>query len=174
LVGTDQKYAIIGYTTIDAKRDMAILKVRAFGVKSLSLGNSENIKINDNVYAVGNPLVRSYLEGTVSYGKISGIREDSSGKWIQMTAPISPGNSGGPVLNSLGKVVGISTLVSVDDEKIKYDVKDSKDEKKKIGFVELPRRAEQNLNFAIHVDDLKTLLKRVGPPKPLSNLEITY
>ena len=90
LVGHKKRsYAIIGYTAIDADRDLAILKVRAFGVKPLLLGNSENIKVNDDVYAVGNPLGRSYLEGTVSYGKISGLREDPSRKWIQITAPIS-------------------------------------------------------------------------------------
>ena len=172
LVGTDREYAIIGYTAIDQNRDLAILKVRSFGVKPLLLGNSENIKVNDDVYAVGNPLGRRYLEGTVSYGKISSIREDQSRKWIQITAPISPGNSGGPVLNNKGEVIGVSTMVRTDETKVEYDVKDS--ENRKIGYVELPQRQEQNLNFAVHVAELKALLKRVGTPKPLSDLEIIY
>ena len=186
LVNANREYAIVGYTAIDAGRDLAILKVRAFGVEPLLLGHSNSIQVNDDIYAVGNPLGRPFLEGTVSYGKISGIREDSDGKWIQMTAPISPGNSGGPVLNNKGKVIGISTLVQVDNRLKKYDVypPDSELEvndakamdrrKEKIGYVKLPRRHEQNLNFAIHVDDLKALLKRTGPPKPLSDLEIVY
>ena len=174
VLSEDQKmsYAIIGYTAIDAERDLAILKVKAFDVRPLRLGKSKDVDVNDDIYAVGNPLALSNLEGTVSYGKISGIRADSGGKWIQMTAPITPGNSGGPVLNSKGEVIGVSTKVFLDVHVIEYDVKNSKGET--IGFVELPRRAEQNLNFAIHVDDLKALIKRVGPPKPLSSLQIIY
>ena len=171
--GTKMSYAIVGYTAVDPDRDLAILKVRAFGVEPLRLGNSGNIKVNDDVYAVGNPLGESYLEGTVSYGKISGLREDPTGKWIQMTAPITHGNSGGPVLNKKAEVIGISTIIISDDTvKISYDVRNNKNEK--IGSVELPRRREQNLNFARHVDHLSSLLNRVGwtsPPKPLSDLE---
>ena len=173
LVGTDREYAIIGYTAIDRDRDLAILKVRAFSAEPLVLGNSNNINVNDDIYAVGNPLGRDYLEGTVSDGKISGLREDSTRKWIQITAPITHGNSGGPVLNNKGEVIGISTAIIVDDEvMLKYEVKNSKGEE--IGSVKLPRRREQNLNFAVHVDELKALLNLVGPPKPLSDLEIIY
>lgn len=174
LVKTNREYAIVGYTAIDAERDLAILKVRAFSVKPLSLGRSDSIQVNDDIYAVGNPLGRPYLEGTVSHGNINGIREDPTGRWIQMTAPVTHGNSGGPVLNKKGEVIGISTVITLDNTvKISYDVKDNKGEK--IGSVELPRRREQNLNFARHVDHLISLLDRVGrtsPPKPLSDLEI--
>ena len=171
LVGTNKIYAIVGYTAIDAKRDLVILKVRAFGVDPLVLGGSDNIKINDDIYAVGNPLGRSYLEGTVSYGKISGLREDPTRKWIQITAPITHGNSGGPVLNSKAEVIGVSTQITLDNEYfLEYKVKDSKGQE--IGSVKLPRRREQNLNFAVHVDELKALLNLIGPPKPLSTLEI--
>ena len=162
-------FPIVGYTAIHHKRDLAILKVRNSGVKPLVLGNnSEDLSINDIVYAIGNPLGKSHLQGTVSEGKISGIRKDYKGKWIQMTAPISPGNSGGPVLDRLGKVVGVSTLEIWDSIPLEYDVTDSKGEK--IGSVKLPRRAQQSLNFAIPVEDLEALLNRVGPPKPLSDL----
>lgn len=174
--GKKMSYAIVGYTAVDPDRDLAILKVRAFNVKPLRLGNGDNIHLNDEVYAVGNPLGRPYLEGTVSYGNISGIREDPTGRWIQMTAPITHGNSGGPVLNKKEEVIGISTVIELDDTvKISYAVKNNKGEK--IGSVELPRRREQNLNFARHVDHLSSLLNRVGwtsPPKPLSDLERVY
>ena len=166
-------YAIVGYTAVDPDRDLAILKVRAFGVKPLCLSNGDNIRVNDEVYAVGNPLGRPDLEGTVSYGKISGIRGDSTNRWIQMTAPITHGNSGGPVLNKKEEVIGISTRITLDTVKISYDVKDDKN--KIIGSVELPRRREQNLNFARHVDHLSSLLNRVGwtsLPKPLGDLEV--
>lgn len=174
LVRKDKIYAIIGYTAIDPDRDLAILKVRAFDIKTLPLlSRGENIEISDDVYAVGNPLGKGYLEGTVSYGKISGIREDPTRKWIQITAPITPGNSGGPVLNKKGEVIGISTMIILDEEfMIEYKVKDSQGQE--IGSVELPRRREQNLNFAVHVVEFRRLLEQVGPPKPLSDLEIVY
>ena len=161
LVRTNREYAIVGYTAIDVDRDLAILKVRAFGVKPLTLGNNDDIHVNNDVYAVGNPLGKRVLEGTVSYGKISGIREDSAEKKfvrksIQMTAPITPGNSGGPVISRKGEVVGVAV------SQVLY--RDPKT---------LVNRA-QNLNFAVHVNHLKALLKRTGPPKPLSDLEIIY
>ena len=170
LVGTNKEYAIIGYTAIDAERDLAILKVRAFGVKPLRLGSGNDFQVNDDVYAVGNPLGHPDLEGTVSYGKISGIREPvNRSKWIQMTAPITHGNSGGPVLNNKGEVIGISTSIFTDEFPLKYKVKDTNHVE--IGYVSLPRRREQNLNFAVSVSHLKILLNRAGPPKPLSELE---
>ncbi len=154
LVKTGMTYAIVGYTAVDPEQDLAILKDRAFDVKPLSLGNSNNVEINDNVYAVGSPLGQSDLQGTVSQGKISGVRTYSTGKLLQMTTPISPGNSGGPVLSSKGKVVGVAvSQVLYRDPKY------------------LVNRA-QNLNFAVPVNDLKVLLERVGPLKPLSDLEV--
>ena len=172
LVGTDREYGIIGYTAIDPDQDLAILKVRAFGVEPLRLGNSENLEVNDDIYAVGNPLGMAYLEGTVSYGKISGLRTDSTRRWIQITAPITHGNSGGPVLNKKGEVIGVSTGIILDEAIMEYKVKDNKGQE--IGSVKLPRRREQNLNYVVPVNYLKALLERVGTPKPLSDLEIIY
>ena len=165
LVGTDRKYAIIGYTAIDPDRDLAILKVKPFGTKLLPFGNSDEVNLGEAVYPIGNPLG---LVNVVSDGQISSIqwvesirallnnrselvsdvqRNDTPHKLIMMTAPISRGNSGGPVLNSKGEVIGIS-----------------------VGGATVG----QNLNFAVPVNYLKALLKRTGPPKPLSDLEIVY
>ena len=165
LVGTDKEYAIVGYTVVDPDRDLAILKVRAFGVKPIPLGNSDEVNQGDAVCPVGNPLG---LVNVVSDGQISSIqwvesirsfltnrsklvkdvqRNDTPHKLLMMTAPISGGNSGGPVLNNKGEVIGIS-----------------------VGH----KGGGQNLNYAIPVNYLKALLKRTGPPKPLSDLEIAY
>ena len=73
---------------------------------ALPLGDSESIRIGDQIYAVGNP---EGLEGTISDGIISGIRRLNRGyQRIQITAPISPGSSGGAVLNTSGEVIGVS------------------------------------------------------------------
>lgn len=138
LVGKETKFNIDGYTAIDEKRDLIILKVTAFGTQTISLGNSDFVQVGETVYAVGSP---RGLEGTFSQDIISSIRPIGSDKLIQITAPLSPGSSGGPVLNRRGEVIGVSVLTIRDG---------------------------QNLNFAIPSNYLKTLLTKVGYAKPSS------
>lgn len=139
LVGEKKMYDIEGYVAVDPENDLAILKIGDVdepGVP-LSLGDSDSVHIGETVYAVGTP--RGY-EGTVSNGIISGIR--IADKLIQMTAPISPGSSGGPVINNRGEVVGVSVGI---------------------------RQDGQNLNFAIPSNYLETLIPKAerALPKPL-------
>ena len=138
LVGQETKSNIEGYTAIDEKRDLIILKVTTFGSQVISLGNSDLVQVGETVYAVGNP---RGLEGTFSDGIISSIRPVGVDKLIQITAPLSPGSSGGPVLNRGGEVIGVSVLTIRDG---------------------------QNLNFAIPSNYLKTLFTKVGQAKPLT------
>ena len=98
-VGQKTKYDIEGITAIDAKRDLVILKVTAFGTRALALGDSDIVLVGETVYAVGNP---HGLEGTFSQGIISSVRRVGAAKLLQLTAPVSPGSSGGPVLNGRG------------------------------------------------------------------------
>lgn len=93
LIGQKTKYDIKGITAIDPQRDLVILKVSAFGLQVLSLGNSDAVQVGESVYAVGNP---KGLEGTFSQGIISSIREVGTDKLLQITAPISPGMQWGP------------------------------------------------------------------------------
>ena len=109
LVDQTNEYLIEGYTHIDVERDLAILKVSGDGTTILPWGNSDDVQIGETVYAVGNP---RGLDGTFSDGIVSGIRWDGPDKFLQITAPISPGSSGGPVLNSSGKVIGVSAASS--------------------------------------------------------------
>lgn len=138
LVGEKTKYDIEGITAVDSERDLVILKILATGSRELSLGNSNDVQVGESIYAVGNPLG---LEGTFSQGIISSIREVGNDKLLQITAPISPGSSGGPVLNSRGEVVGVSVATF---------------------------KGGQNLNFAIPSNYLKTLLGKIGPAKTLA------
>ena len=105
LVGKDTTYNIEGFTATDQRNDLAILKVTAYGVKPLSLSDSDVVRIGETVYVAGNP---KGLEGTFSNGIISSRQDKNTKEWIQMTAPISLGSSGGPVLNHKGKVIGVS------------------------------------------------------------------
>ncbi len=138
LVGQKTKYDIEGITVVDPNRDLVVLKISAARLQSLSLGNSDGVQVGESIYAVGNP---QGLEGTFSQGIVSSIRAIGTDKLLQITAPISPGSSGGPVLNGKGEVIGVSVATF---------------------------RGGQNLNFAIPSNYLKILLEKSGPPKPLA------
>ena len=112
LMGKDMTYTIGGITATDPLNDLALMQIDdgtpLFGIKPLPLGDSDAVQIGERVYVVGNPLG---LEGTVSEGIISARRDINTRELIQMTAPISPGSSGGPVLNHNGEVIGVSVSV---------------------------------------------------------------
>jgi len=101
----------------DSLTDLAVIKLRENGPWPIApLGDSDNLKVGDWAIAVGNPFG---LENTVTLGIISNLNRDVTQlgisdkriDLIQTDAAINPGNSGGPLLNSLGEVIGINTLV---------------------------------------------------------------
>ena len=141
LNGQEKKYLVSGYVAIDRANDLVILKVSGLYGTSLTLGSDEFPEIGEKIYAVGNP---KGLNGTFSEGIISGVRELSAKQVLQITAPISPGSSGGPVLSSSGEVVGIA-------------------------FASFS--AGQNLNFAIPVKYLSNLKSKIGTITLLSTVK---
>jgi len=85
----------------DDQLNLAVLKVDAAGLTPAKLGDSDKVKVGSWLTVVGN----SYgLPNAVAFGLINGVREDGC---IQMSANVSPGNSGGPVLDTDGKVIGL-------------------------------------------------------------------
>ncbi len=85
----------------DEGSNLAVLKVVATGLLPAKLGDSDKVKVGSWLTIVGN----SYgLPNAVALGLVSGVREDG---FIQMSANVSPGNSGGPVLDTYGKVIGL-------------------------------------------------------------------
>lgn len=138
-------YEEVELLTEDAAQDIALLRVDikkpASGdppaVESLSLGNSDSIQVGERVISIGNPLG---LEHTLSDGLVSQRRTYMGRQWIQTTAPISPGNSGGPLFDMKGSVIGITTA--------------------QVGAF----RA-QNLNLAVPVNNLKSLIRPDYPQR---------
>ena len=98
----------------DPKTDIAVLKIdpEAVEIQPVSWGDSEISRVGDIVLAIGNPLG---LGGTVTSGIISSINRDIGGgpyvDFIQTDAPINRGNSGGPLFNLDGKVIGINSMI---------------------------------------------------------------
>jgi len=138
IIGKKPKYDIAGFVAIDRYRDLVLLKVQEAKAPTLVLADTNDIAVGDEVYAIGNP---QGLEGTFSKGIVSSIRKVGEDSLLQITAPISPGSSGGPVLNAQGEVVGVSVATF---------------------------KGGQNLNFAIPALYLTPLLSDVKSPKRLS------
>jgi hypothetical protein len=118
LIGNEQKFAIQGTIAIDRHTDLALLKIGNSG-PALNLGPDAKPVVGDKVYVVGNPLG---LEGTFSEGIVSGIRSIHSDSILQMTAPISPGSSGGPVMNDSGTVIGVAEATFKDGQNLNLAV----------------------------------------------------
>jgi serine protease Do len=88
-----------------ARHDLALLHVDAKGLPVLKLGKSEDVRAGDAVVAIGHPLG---LEDTVSNGLVSAIRRKEDLTALQISAPIAPGSSGGPLFNDHGEVIGVA------------------------------------------------------------------
>jgi len=140
LVGQSRTYAIRGVVGINANADIVLLEVPGANALSLELSQGTDLAVGDVVYAVGNP---EGLEGTFSQGIVSGIRGTGPDKLLQITAPISPGSRGGPIINSRGEVVGVAVATF---------------------------KEGQNLNFAVPASFVVPLLKDMGKPRPLSSV----
>lgn len=131
-------YVVDGVLASDKARDVAVIKAHGGNFRILTLGNSDQLQVGEEVVAIGNPLS---LESTVSNGIVSGIRtvDEEGGQYLQITAPISPGSSGGPLFNMAGEVIGITTMYL---------------------------KGGENLNFAIPINDAKPLLSADSKVKP--------
>ena len=115
----------------DADLDVAIVKIEENGLTYLNLGNSDSIDLGEKVYAIGNPIGVEF-QRTVTSGIISGlhrtikIEENNKSSYmeglIQTDASINHGNSGGPLINSKGEVIGINTIKIADVEGIGFSI----------------------------------------------------
>jgi len=116
----------------DPYNDLALIKIKASGLPTLTLADSDKIEIGQTVIAIGNAL--GEFKNTVSSGVVSGLSrnitasDSSSGtseridNVIQTDAAINPGNSGGPLLNLNGEVIGINTATVIQAQSIGFAI----------------------------------------------------
>lgn len=137
---TDARYIVVtsdgqeyeaGVLARDVLLDLAFLRVQGSGFKTILLGDSDAVRIGETVLAVGNTL--SAYENSVTKGIISGVdrtiaagdgfgQQEVIEKAIQTDAPISEGNSGGPLINLYGEVIGVNTAVSTIGESLGFAI----------------------------------------------------
>jgi serine protease Do len=104
----------------DRRTDVAVIKIEATGLPTVRIGNVDQLKVGAWVVAIGSPFG---LENTVTAGIVSAKGRDTGGfqRFIQTDVAVNPGNSGGPLLNLKGEVVGInSRLLGTDSENPTY------------------------------------------------------
>jgi S1-C subfamily serine protease len=138
-VGDTKKYKVLGVAAKDTVRDLVILAVEGLDVGESTLSQRPNVEVGETVFAIGNP---RGLEGTFSQGIVSSVRIFDDLTLLQITAPISPGSSGGPIVDDKGEIVAVAVATF---------------------------RGGQNLNFAIPVKYVTELVTHIDNPGPLSN-----
>jgi tetratricopeptide (TPR) repeat protein len=114
-------YPVKGVLAVDAEGDIALLKIDApaVAVRPLSLDRTSPQE-GESIVVIGNPLG---LEGSVTNGIVSAVRDiPTFGRIIQITAPISPGSSGSPVVNMHGQVIGIATLQITGGQSVNFAI----------------------------------------------------
>ena len=99
---------------LDEEKDLAVIKISAKDLPAAEFGDSDALSVGDPVYAIGNPLGVE-LRGTLTDGIVSAINRDVAVDGVTMTliqtnAALNNGNSGGPLINVYGQVVGINTM----------------------------------------------------------------
>jgi len=109
LDGKGKTYPVAGMLSIDDEGDLALLSVNLPAERARSLELASALpEEGEDIFVIGNPL---RLEGSVSNGIVSAVREvPNLGEIVQITAPISHGNSGSPLFNMKGQVIGIITM----------------------------------------------------------------
>jgi hypothetical protein len=102
----------------DPDHDLAIIRVDADNLPVLRLGNSRSVRAGDPIVAIGHPLG---FEDTISNGLVSAVRSiDDSLTIFQISAPIAPGSSGGPLINDRGRVIGVTTATVTQGQNINF------------------------------------------------------
>jgi hypothetical protein len=143
LNNSTSKYKIDGYLGYDKESDLILLQVSGLNMPFVKI-SANNVTPGQKVFVIGSPIG---LPATISDGIVSGLRSFNGIKLIQITAPISHGSSGGPVLNNNGEVIGVS-----------------------VGQIS----EGQNLNFAIPIINLERLLnQKKSYCTPISSLNST-
>ena len=109
--GENHRARLLG---LDEEKDLAVIKIDATGLPAAEFGDSDALTVGDPVYAIGNPLGVE-LRGTLTDGIVSAINRDVYIDGVTMTliqtnAALNNGNSGGPLINVYGQVVGINTM----------------------------------------------------------------
>jgi S1-C subfamily serine protease len=118
VIGSEDMHEVKRVASVSKALDLAILEVEQEH-RPVKIASIEKVGVGDKVVAIGNP---RGLEGSVSEGIVSAIRGSEDVKILQITAPISPGSSGGPLFSQMGEVIGVTTATLTDSQSLNFAV----------------------------------------------------
>jgi S1-C subfamily serine protease len=116
-----EEFEVSGLIDKDEKRDLALIRVKAFGRPVLKI-NTNNPEVGSRAYVIGAP---QGLEFTISEGLVSQIQQIEGMKQYQFSSPASPGNSGGPLLNDTGEVIGVVSWQLTNGQNLNFAIPSS-------------------------------------------------
>lgn len=108
VAGHRQKRSPARLLAFDADKDLCALHAQGLDVMPARIGDARTVRVGQRVYAIGTP---EGFELTLSEGLVSGLREAGAGWYIQTTAPMSEGSSGGGLFDGSGRLIGVATFV---------------------------------------------------------------
>jgi hypothetical protein len=160
-----REYPVIDIYNADPKRDIAILRIEAKGLTPLTLGDSDRVRAGETVVAIGHPLG---LTDTVSSGLVGAVRKiEEDFSVLQISAPIAPGSSGGPLFDDRGRVIGVATAILLGGQNLNLGVP--------INAVKILLEKEDSVTLAALAKHEKRAqmpaVKRSIPHHPLSSLK---
>jgi hypothetical protein len=141
-----ETFEVQGIVVIDELRDFALLRIAGYGLPTVALGNSDSVDVGRRLLAFGAPLG---FEASVADGLLSSIRLDQGTRLFQVSVPVSPGSSGGPVTTEDGRVIGL--VVSG-----------------------IQGGGAQNLNFALPINYLRGQIGLASTKVPTPLAQVTY
>ncbi len=141
-----ETFDVQGVIVMDEARDYALLRIAGFGLPTVSLGNSDSVTVGTHLLALGAPLG---FEATVSDGLLSATRLKGGTRLFQISIPISPGSSGGPVATDDGAVIGIVVATWKEE-------------------------GAQNLNFALPINYLRGQIPLASGKTPTPFAQMSY
>jgi len=112
-------YKTTDLVDVDEAKDIAIVKIKGFKLPTVTLGDSDKAETGDSIVAISSP---EGLVNSLTTGVISGVRRLDTHRVFQITAPISPGSSGGALFNSNGELIGIVTYLLKSGQNINFAV----------------------------------------------------
>ncbi len=133
--------AVLHYN--DQNRDVCSLSVPGMRVPPIPIGTTKNVKVGSKIYALGAP---QGLELSLSEGIISSLRPVEGGQYLQITAPISPGSSGGGLFDEEGRLIGLTAFYLMEGQQLNFAVPVE-------WIVELPTRHDKASKSAVRSID---------------------